>query len=205
MARKKTIPSPSAHPSAPAPALTVKFRRLAGLAVGLCLLLLLVVGGALLRQEDGALTAAQKRLFASAQVTDVLYDDAQSQDWTEGLRLGTQLVELEIRSGPYKGTVLEAYNYLSAYANVDCSVGTRVIVRLDLDDAGEPYVITLVPPVGTSPGPHCQVPPFGRPGGGTVPAAPAGGGRGASPPGRRCPHRRTEAAFRLCPGHRCAL
>ena len=137
MARKKTAP-----PSPPAPPAD-RLRRLTGAAVGLCLLLLLVAGAVLLRAEDAAPTAAQKRLFAAAEVTDVLYDDAQPQDWTEGLRLGTQLLELEVRSGPYRGAVLEAYNYLSAYANVDCSVGTRIIVRLDLDDAGEPYVISI--------------------------------------------------------------
>ena len=136
MARKPTPPPPAA--SAPSRA-----RRLAGLAVGACLLLLLVVGGLLLRSADETPTAAQKRLFAAATVTDVLYDDAQPQDWTEGLRLGRQRLELEIRSGPYKGTVLECDNYLSAYANVDCSLGTRVIVRLDLDDEGTPYVVSI--------------------------------------------------------------
>ena len=141
MAPKKTAPPPP-PPSAP-PSSAAIIRRLAGAAVGLCLLLLLVVGGVLLRSEDTTPTAAQKRLFAVAEVTDVLYDDAQPQDWTEGLRLGTQLLELEVRTGAHKGAVLEAYNYLSAYANVDCSVGTRVIVRLDLDDAGAPYVVSI--------------------------------------------------------------
>lgn len=142
MARKKTAPPPPAPP-APAASPAAGTRRLAALAVGLCLLLLLVVGGVLLRPADDTPTAAQKRLFAVARVTDVLYDDALPQDWTEGLRLGTQLLELEILTGAHKGTVLESYNYLSAYANVDCSVGTRVIVRLDLDDAGEPYVVSI--------------------------------------------------------------
>ena len=141
MAPKKTAPPPP-PPSAP-PSSAASIRRLAGAAVGLCLLLLLVAGAVLLRAEDAAPTAAQKRLFAAAEVTDVLYDDAQPQDWTEGLLLGTQLLELEVRSGPYRGAVLEAYNYLSAYANVDCSVGTRVIVRLDLNDAGAPYVVSI--------------------------------------------------------------
>ena len=137
MARKKTAP-----PSPPAPPAD-RLRRLTGAAVGLCLLLLLVAGAVLLRAEDAAPTAAQKRLFAAAEVTDVLYDDAQPQDWTEGLRLGTQLLELEVRTGAHKGAVLEAYNYLSAYANVDCSVGTRIIVRLEEGDNGEPYVVSV--------------------------------------------------------------
>ncbi len=117
--------------------------RIVGAAVGLCLLLILVLGAVLLRPEDSELTAAQKRNFASARVTDVLADDAQPEAWSEGLRLGTQYLEVEILSGPYKGAVLEAVNYLTAYANVDCSLGTRVIVRLDVDDSGNPYVVSV--------------------------------------------------------------
>lgn len=111
--------------------------------MGLCLLLILVIGAVLLRPEDGELTAAQKRMFASARVTDILADDAEPDDWSEGLRLGSQYLELEILSGPYKGAVLEAVNYLTAYSNIDCSLGTRVIVRLDVDDNGDPYVVSI--------------------------------------------------------------
>ena len=118
-------------------------RRLAGAGVGLLLFLLLLLGGLFLRQEPAELTAAQKRLFAPAKVTAILADNAQPEPWSEGLRLGAQQLELEILQGPYKGAVLQAVNYLSAYANVDCRVGTRVIVRLDLDDAGNPYILSI--------------------------------------------------------------
>lgn len=118
-------------------------RRLAGAGVGLLLFLLLLLGGLFLRQEPAELTAAQKRLFAPAKVTAILADNAQPEPWSEGLRLGAQQLELEILRGPYKGAVLQTVNYLSAYANVDCQVGTRVIVRLDLDDAGNPYVLSI--------------------------------------------------------------
>ena len=118
-------------------------RRLLGLVVGAVLLLLLVVGALLLRPAERELTAAQKRQFATAKVTDVLYDDAVSADWSAGLRLRTQLLEVEVLSGPWKGSVLETYNYLTAYANVDCSVGTRIIVRLEEGDNGEPYVVSV--------------------------------------------------------------
>ena len=118
-------------------------RRAASIAAGLFFFLILVAGGIALRSENAELTAAQKRMFAVAEVTDILADDAQAEPWSEGLRLGAQTVELEICSGPYEGTILEATNYLSAYSNVDCTLGTRVIVRLDLDDNGQPYVISI--------------------------------------------------------------
>ena len=118
-------------------------RRWAGIIVGAALLLLLVLGGLFLRQEGGECTAAQKRSFAVAKVTDILADDAQPEPWSGGLRLGSQEIEVEILSGPHRGAVLETINYLSAYANVDCELGTRVIVRLDYDDQGEPYIISV--------------------------------------------------------------
>ena len=81
--------------------------RIAGLIVGLCLLLILVVGGVLLQPENGELTAAQKRNFASARVTDILADDAQPDEWTEGLRVGSQYLEYVISIPNYdRGIVL---------------------------------------------------------------------------------------------------
>ena len=139
--RRKQAPTPTPTPPAAAGPWTV--RRLAGLVTGAVLLLVLVLGGVLLSRDTGELTAAQKRLFATARVTDVLADNAQPEDWSEGLRLGAQEIEVEVLSGPYRGAVLETVNYLSAYSNVDCKVGTRVIVRLDLDDAGEPYIVSV--------------------------------------------------------------
>lgn len=118
-------------------------RRLAAIVTGLLLFLVLAAGCLLPGSEDTGQTAAQKRLFAVARVDDILSDNARPEDWTEGLRVGTQQLQLEILTGPYKGAVLEAANYLTAYANVDCSLGTRVIVRLDLDDSGAPYVISI--------------------------------------------------------------
>ena len=117
--------------------------RLAAIVTGLLLFLVLAAGCLFLGRENGELTAAQKRQFAVARVDDVLADDARAEDWTEGLRVGSQQLTLEILTGPYKGSLLETTNYLTAYANVDCSLGTRVIVRLDVDDSGAPYVISI--------------------------------------------------------------
>ena len=50
---------------------------------------------------------------------------------------------MELLRGPHRGTVLETVHYLSAYFNIDCRVGTRIIVRLDYDDGGEPYILSV--------------------------------------------------------------
>lgn len=110
------------------------------------LIFAILIGWALalnLTAGDRELTAAQKRMFAVAEVTDVLADNASPDTWTEGRRIGQQLLEVKVLTGEHKGAVLEAMNFLSAYANVDAKVGTRVIVRLDVDDQGELYVVSV--------------------------------------------------------------
>lgn len=115
--------------------------------IGICaVLVLLVLVWALaleVTEPDREATAAQKRQFAVARVTDVLEDNAEAQEWTEGRRIGQQYLEVEILTGPWKGEVLETINYLTIYTNVDAKVGTKIIVRLDLDDSGAPYVISV--------------------------------------------------------------
>lgn len=110
------------------------------------LIFAILIGWALalnLTAGDRELTAAQKRMFAVAEVTDVLADNASPDTWTEGRRIGQQLLEVKVLTGEHKGAVLEAANFLSAYANVDAKVGTRVIVRLDVDEQGELYVVSV--------------------------------------------------------------
>ena len=110
------------------------------------LIFAILIGWALalnLPAGDRELTAAQKRMFAVAEVTDVLADNASPDTWTEGRRIGQQLLEVKVLTGEHKGAVLEAANFLSAYANVDAKVGTKVIVRLDVDEQGELYVVSV--------------------------------------------------------------
>lgn len=120
-------------------------RRRLEIAIALFLLLALVLWSAVLQWTDKErdATAARKRTFAVARVVDILYDDAEAQDWTEGRRVGQQQLEVELLSGPWKGLVLECSNYLSVYSNIDAREGTRIIVRLDVDDETRPYIISV--------------------------------------------------------------
>lgn len=96
------------------------------------------------RPQEGAVpTAASLLQFARARVTEIAVDDASPDAWTEGRRLGTQYVLIRLESGAYKGCELPAVNYLNAYTNVDLKAGTPIIVRLDYDDAGSPYVASI--------------------------------------------------------------
>lgn len=119
--------------------------RIASIAVSLLVLALLAGFGVCLNTPgtDDIPTSASQMTFAVARVNDVLTDNAEPDDWTEGRRLGTQLLELEICSGDHKGEFLETYNYLNAYTNLDAKENTRLIVRLDYDDDGSLYVVSI--------------------------------------------------------------
>lgn len=120
-------------------------RRVWEVAAAAALLALLVLSALLLNgtQEQRELSAAQKRKFAAAKVTEVMEDNAEPDAWTEGRRLGQQYIRVKILTGEFKGSVMETVNYLNAYSNVDCREGTRIIVRLDLDDSGAPYIVSV--------------------------------------------------------------
>ncbi len=94
-------------------------------------------------EEGEAATAASKLIFARAHVIEVVTDNASPDTWTEGLRLGTQETYVQLDSGAFKGTKLPAVNYLNAYTNVDLKAGTSIIVRLDYDEQGNPYVASI--------------------------------------------------------------
>ena len=113
--------------------------------VSLIMLLIFIGAAVILNRPDpeDVLTSAQKRVFAIARGTDVLGDNAAPDTWTEGRRIGAQDLEVTVLTGKYKGAVLETTNYLNAYFNVDAKLGTRIIVRLDHNDSGELYVVSV--------------------------------------------------------------
>ncbi|GLC80389.1 hypothetical protein LBYZC6_25030 [Lacrimispora brassicae] len=88
-------------------------------------------------------TAASQIKFARAHVTELISDQAKAEDWTEGLRIGVQEVYMQIDSGEDRGKILPAVNYMSGYNNVDLKAGTKVIVRMDIDDNGRSYIASI--------------------------------------------------------------
>lgn len=127
----------------PSPKISKKsLLKYGGVALSLLLFVLAVV---LLNRPlpDAVATSASLRTFVPARIVAVTSDNAAPDQWTEGLRIGTQQVQLKLLEGAYRGRILPADNYLNAYANVDVKVGTRVIVRLDLDEANSPYVVAI--------------------------------------------------------------
>lgn len=114
-------------------------------AVFACAVLIFIVIMVFLNQpiEGQAATAASKYSFERARVTEIINENVSPDTWTEGLRLGMQEVVVRIDSGQYKGKELYAVNYLSAYGNIDLKEGTRIIVRMDTNEAGDPFVVSV--------------------------------------------------------------
>lgn len=90
--------------------------------------------------EDETASDASRMVYASAEVTAVLADNAQ-EDYqnAEGRRVGDQELEIRILSGDHKDEIMTVTNYMSALFNVDVDQGDRIIVRIMTDEEGSYY------------------------------------------------------------------
>ena len=90
--------------------------------------------------EDETASDASSMVYASAEVTAVLADNAQ-EDFqnAEGRRVGDQELEIRILSGDHKDEIMTVTNYMSALFNVDVGQGDRIIVRIMTDEEGSYY------------------------------------------------------------------
>ena len=90
--------------------------------------------------EDETASDANRLVYASAEVTAVLADNAQEDHQNaEGRRVGDQELEIRILSGDHKGEIMTVTNYMSALFNVDVDQGDRIIVRIMTDEDGSYY------------------------------------------------------------------
>lgn len=91
-------------------------------------------------EEEQTESDASRMVYASAEVTAVLADNAQ-EDFqnAEGRRVGDQELEIRILSGDHKDEIMTVTNYMSALFNVDVDQGDRIIVRIMIDEDGSYY------------------------------------------------------------------
>ena len=91
-------------------------------------------------EEEQTESDASRMVYASAEVTAVLADNAQ-EDFqnAEGRRVGEQELEIRILSGDHKDEIMTVTNYMSALFNVDVDQGDRIIVRIMTDEDGSYY------------------------------------------------------------------
>lgn len=94
-------------------------------------------------QEGDTPTAASQYHFEIGEVYDVIDTNLTEDTWTQGLQIGTQEVAIHLETGTYQGQTLYTYNYVTAYGNIDLEEGTKVVVRVEIDDDGNPYVVYI--------------------------------------------------------------
>ena len=92
---------------------------------------------------DAPPSYASTRIFVPAKVLEIQSDNASPDKWTEGIRIGSQQLLLQIEAGEHKGAQLATINFMSAYSNIDPNIGTRLIVNLDYTEQGEVYVVYI--------------------------------------------------------------
>ncbi|MCD8354441.1 MAG: YibE/F family protein [Clostridiales bacterium] len=80
--------------------------------------------------------------YESAKVLSVLEDNTVTDENYENYSVGSTVLELKIKSGRYKGDVVQVTNYLSALYNVDVGEGDWVTVRIDTTGTGV-YTVSI--------------------------------------------------------------
>lgn len=113
--------------------------------VAVLFLALFVVAIILVNRPDPNETpsSASLKQYVTGKVTAVISDNTQTDTWTEGRRIGTQVLEIKITSGPLKGTELQGTNYATAYSGIWAKPGTSLVVLLDQDESGNPIIASV--------------------------------------------------------------
>lgn len=117
-------------------------KNIAGLIISFLVCIILISSAfALNRPIEGETpTSASQVIFVKAKVTAILEDTAVADhDNAEGLRVGSQEVEIQILSGTHKDEIMTLTNNMSALFNVDLDEGDEIIVRILTDDDGAYY------------------------------------------------------------------
>lgn len=140
MGKKKHHSSAAPQPvQQPAPA--APRRKVWEILCSALLVAVVVLFGVWLNQPDpdAVASSASKKIFETGRVAAVTLDEAEPDERSEGRRIGTQELQIEVLSGTHKGEIMPVTNYMSALFNVDVEVGDRVIVRV-LNNGGEDYL-----------------------------------------------------------------
>lgn len=117
-------------------------KNIAGLIISFLVCIILISSAFALNRpiEGDTPTSASQVIFDKAKVTAILEDTAVADhDNAEGLRVGSQEVEIQILSGTHKDEIMTLTNNMSALFNVDLDEGDEIIVRILTDDDGAYY------------------------------------------------------------------
>lgn len=92
--------------------------------------------------NDNSFQNGEKNIaYYKAKVLKVVEDKTEIDKATEGVRRGSQKIELKITEGPYKGEIITIDNYISALFNIYTKTGTRLILRTTVYEDGPNFSV----------------------------------------------------------------
>lgn len=106
------------------------------------LVAILIIGVLILSIDSSDIRSVEKNIrYDKGVVEKVLSDNTQKDSATEGIRRGSQVLQVKMANGPYKGQVVTMDNYLSAQFNVYAKEGTRIMVRVTVYEEGPNFSV----------------------------------------------------------------
>lgn len=106
------------------------------------LVAILILGVLILSIDSSDIRSVEKNIrYDKGVVEKVLSDNTQKDSATEGIRRGSQVLQVKMANGPYKGQVVTMDNYLSAQFNVYAKEGTRIMVRVTVYEEGPNFSV----------------------------------------------------------------
>ena len=106
------------------------------------LVAILIIGVIILSIDFSDIRSVEKNIrYDKGVVEKVLSDNTQKDSATEGVRRGSQILQVKMANGPYKGQVVTMDNYLSAQFNVYAKEGTRIMVRVTVYEEGPNFSV----------------------------------------------------------------
>lgn len=106
------------------------------------LVAILIIGVIILSIDSSDIRSVEKNIrYDKGVVEKVLSDNTQKDSATEGVRRGSQILQVKMANGPYKGQVVTMDNYLSAQFNVYAKEGTRIMVRVTVYEEGPNFSV----------------------------------------------------------------
>lgn len=106
------------------------------------LVAILIIGVLILSIDSSDIRSEEKNIrYDKGVVEKVLSDNTQKDSATEGIRRGSQVLQVKMANGPYKGQVVTMDNYLSTQFNVYAKEGTRIMVRVTVYEEGPNFSV----------------------------------------------------------------
>ncbi|WP_455714918.1 YibE/F family protein [Anaerosporobacter sp.] len=120
----------------------VKFSKTTWVKLITFLIASLLISVVILNIDNSDIQSEEKNIrYDKGVVEKVLSDNTQKDDSTEGVRRGSQVLQVKMVNGPYKGQVVTMDNFLSAQFNVYAKEGTRLMVRVTIYEEGPNFSV----------------------------------------------------------------